>query len=192
MSDYTSWSTVKTYLAISGVTDDTLGATLVTRASAIIDRFCRRQFAASAAARTFDAPNGDTLWLDEDLLSVTTITNGDGETMDSSQFVLLPPNSLPKYAIRLRKTAMATWSASPTSGEEQAISVQGSWGYSSTPPDDVVQAAIRLTAWLYKQRDAPFGTTARPDIGIVEVPAALPEDVKALLLRFQKVCIAAV
>jgi hypothetical protein len=192
MADYTSWSTVKSYLAISGVTDDTLGATLVTRASAIIDRFCRRQFAAATATRTFDVPAGETLWLDEDLLSVTALTNGDGVAVASSQYVLLPANATPKFAIRLRRTASVDWVGSSATGDEQAISVQGSWGYSTTPPDDVVQAAIRLTAWLYKQRDAPFGTTARPDVGIVEVPAALPEDVKALLLRYQKARVTAV
>lgn len=192
MADYTTWAAVKTYLGVTGVTDDTLGALLVTRACAMIDRFCRRQFVALTATRTFDVPSSETLWLDEDLISVSAITNGDGTTVASSQYVLLPHNVTPKYAIRLRSAASVSWVASSTTGDEQAISVAGSWGYSAAPPDDIVQMAIRSTAWLYKQRDAPFGTTARPDVGIVEVPAALPEDVKAVLLRYQKVRVAAV
>lgn len=189
MADYTTWAAVKTYLAIAGVTDDTLGAALVSRASAMIDQFCRRRFTAVTATRLFDTPSGPTLWLDEDLLSVTTLLNGNGATLTSSHYVLLPTNMTPKYGIRLR----SGWSwVGGSTGDEQAISLAGSWGYSSTPPDDVAQAAVRLSAWLYKQRDAPFGTTARPDVGIVEVPAAIPEDVKALLLRYQKVRVAAV
>lgn len=191
--EYCTWANVKTYLAVTGVTDDVLGAALVTRACAMIDAFCRRWFSAVTMTRTFDVPSSsETLWLDEDLISVSALTNGDGTTVASSQYVLLPHNVTPKYAIRLRNTATVAWSGSSTTGDEQAISVAGSWGYSTTPPDDIVQMAIRSTAWLYKQRDAPFGTTARPDLGIVEVPAALPEDVKAVLLRYQKVRVAAV
>jgi len=185
--EYTTGAAVKAYLDISSSGDDVLLGQLVSRACAMIDRFCRRRFIAAAMTRLFDAPSGDTLWLDEDLLSVTAITNGDGSAVGSGQYVLLPANGLPKCAIRLRKSTGATWI-----GEEQAIHVQGTWGYSPAPPDDVVQAAIRLTAWLYKQRDAPFGTTARPDVGIVEVPAAIPVDVTAMLLRYQKVRVAAI
>lgn len=186
---YTTWAAVKTYLAIEGTGDDALGAALVSRASAMIDQFCRRRFAQWTATRLYDVPSGVTLWLDEDLLAVTTLTNGDGATLTSSEYLLLPTNMIPRYGIRLRSGS--AWVGGST-GDEQAISLTGTWGYSSSPPDDVVQAAVRLTAWLYKQRDAPFGTTARPDVGIVEVPAAIPEDVKALLLRYQKVRVAAV
>jgi len=189
MANYTTWAAVKAYLAIEGVTDDTLGQALVSRACAMIDQFCRRSFAQWTATRLFDVPSGPTLWLDEDLLSVTTLLNGDGATLASGQYKLLPTNVTPKYGIRLRSGA--SWVGGST-GDDQAISLAGSWGYSSTPPDDVVQAAVRLSAWLYKQRDAPFGTTARPDVGIVEVPAAIPEDVKAILLRYQRVRVAAV
>lgn len=187
--NYTTWEAVKMYLAISGSGDDALGGSLVSRACAMIDQFCRRRFVAVTATRLFDRPADRTLWLDEDLLSVTTLLNGDGSTLTSGQYVLLPTNMTPRYGIRLRSGS--AWVGGAT-GDEQAISVAGTWGYSSTPPDDVVQAAVRLSAWLYKQRDAPFGTTARPDVGIVEVPAAIPEDVKALLLRYQKVRVAAV
>lgn len=187
--NYTTWEAVKMYLAISGSGDDALGGSLVSRACAMIDQFCRRRFAAVTATRLFDVPSGPTLWLDEDLLSVTTLLNGDGSTLTSGQYVLLPTNMTPRYGIRLRSGS--AWVGGAT-GDEQAISVAGTWGYSSTPPDDVVQAAVRLSAWLYKQRDAPFGTTARPDVGIVEVPAAIPEDVKAILLRYQRVRLAAV
>ena len=186
MADYTTWAAVKTYLDISGTGDDTLGATLVTRASAMIDRYCRRVFTAASATRLFDVPHGATLFLDEDLVSVTTLTNGDGTVIASTDYVLKPNNITPKFAIKLRETASTGWRGSSTTGEYQAISVLGSWGYSASPPDDVVQAAVRLTAWIYRQRDAPFGQTARPEIGVIETPLSMPPDVVKILAPFVK------
>jgi hypothetical protein len=184
MADYTTWAAVKTYLAITGTGDDTLGALLVSRANDMIDMHCRRSFLAVTETRTYDVPPGVTLWLDKDLLSVTTLTNGDSVVIAAASYVLLPANVLPKQAIRLRDLATIVWSSSSSLGSEQVISVAGSWGYSTTPPDDIVHAAIRLTAWLYKQRDAPFGMTARPDIGVIDVPSDLPVDVKRILAPY--------
>lgn len=189
---YTTWAAVKTYLDISGTGDDTLGAALVARASAMIDRYCRRVFTAASATRLFDVPEKATLWLDEDLVSLTTLTNGDGTAIASSQYVLLPTNRTPKFAVRLRETASVSWQGSATTGAAQAIALLGSWGYAATPPDDVVQAAVRLTAWIYRQRDAPFGQTARPEIGVIETPLSMPPDVVKLLAPFVKVRVAGV
>lgn len=180
---YTTWAAVKTYLAIEGTGDDALGAALVSRASAMIDQFCRRRFAQWTATRLYDVPSGVTLWLDEDLLAVTTLTNGDGATLTSSEYLLLPTNMIPRYGIRLRSGS--AWVGGST-GDEQAISLTGTWGYSSSPPDDVVQAAVRLTAWIYRQRDAPFGQTARPEIGVIETPLSMPPDVVRILAPFVK------
>jgi hypothetical protein len=162
------------------------GATLVTRACAEIDTHCRRQFTPTTETRTYDVPPGVTLWLDKDLLSVTTLTNGDGVLIVPASYVLLPTNATPKQAIRLRDLATITWASSSSLGSEQVISLVGSWGYASTVPGAILAAAVRTTAWLYKQRDAPFGMTARPEIGMVEVPTELPVDVKAILAPYVK------
>lgn len=191
-NDYTTWAAVKTYLDISSSGDDALGADLVTRASRMIDRYCRRVFIAASATRTFDTPAGATLFLDEDLVSLTTLTNGDGTVIAGTDYVLLAKNITPKYAVRLRETASMGWLGSSTTGEFQAISVLGSWGYSASPPDDVVQAAVRLTAWIYRQRDAPFGQTARPEIGVIETPLSMPPDVVRILAPYVKVRVSGV
>jgi hypothetical protein len=101
--DYTTWAAVKTYLDITGTGDDALGALLVNRVTDAIDRYCRRRFRAVTATRSFDVPEGDTLFLDDDLLSITTLTNGDGNVITSASYVLLPKNKSPKYAIRLKE-----------------------------------------------------------------------------------------
>jgi hypothetical protein len=183
--DYTTWAAVKTYLDITGTGDDALGALLVNRVTDAIDRYCRRRFRAVTATRTFDVPAGDTLFLDDDLLSVTTLTNGDGNVITSASYVLLPKNKSPKYAIRLKENTSTVWEGSTTT-DYQAISVAGPWGYSTTPADDIVQAAVRWAAWLYRQRDGAFGQTARPDIGVIETPLALPVDIERLLKPYKR------
>ena len=54
-------------------------------------------------------------------------------------------------------------------------------------PYDVEQIATRLAVWLYRQADAPFEKTAMPSLGQVVIPAKLPEDLQAALLRLRKV-----
>jgi len=184
--DYTTWAAVKAYLDIAGTGDDALGATLVSRASAAIDAYCRRRFAAVTATRVFDAPAGETLFLDDDLLSIISLINGDGAALSVSDYVLLPANVSPKSMIRLRRTASTMWLGNATTGYEQAISVTGLWGFAAAPPDDIVQAAVRWGAWLYRQRDGAFGQTARPEIGVIETPLALPVDVERLLRPYRR------
>ena len=62
------------------------------------------------------------------------------------------------------------------------VSVAGTWGYSATPPDDIIHACIRLAAYYYRQKDAQvFDTTAMPEQGVITVPQGIPRDVKLIL-----------
>jgi hypothetical protein len=69
------------------------------------------------------------------------------------------------------------------------IAVVGRWGWSVTPPPDIVHASIRIAAWLYRQRaaqhDADRPTVA--DGGLVVLPAALPRDIESMLARYKPV-----
>ena len=184
--DYTTWAAVKTYLDISGTGDDALGALLVARVTDAIDRYCRRRFRAVTATRYFDVPEDDTLWLDDDLLSITTLTNGDSTVITSASYVLLPVNKSPKYAVRLKENTSTVWEGSTTT-DYQVISIAGSWGYSTTPPDDIVHATIRWTAWLYRQRDGVFGQSGTAGrVGVIDAPQSLPDDIEQLLKPYKR------
>jgi len=196
MTDYCTTADVKAYIGTSKATDDALMASLIPRASARIDRYCDRTFIRrSAETRKFDAVEdveGRVLYLDDDLLSVTSITNGDGATVSASEYVLLPTNSSPKYAIKLKASSSTswTWNTDP----EEAISVSGTWGYynGTVPPDDIKHAAIRLTAWYYHQRSAPFETQGLPELGVVTIPQDMPQDIKATLAPYIRLQMGAV
>jgi hypothetical protein len=182
---YCTAAEVKAYIGTVKTTDDTLIAALIVRAESMINGYCKRTFTQREdETRVFDAVKdvaGRILFLDDDLLSIDSITNGDGAELTASQYTLLPNNRSPKYAIKLKASASTTWTY--TNDPEAAISVVGTWGYvaSDTPPADINHAAVRLTAWYYHQKSAPFETTGMPELGIVTVPSAIPEDIKGIL-----------
>lgn len=185
---YATLAELKTYLSISGNGDDTLLAALLVRAQAIIDAHCRRTFEAAAdTTRYFDAEDdidGDDLVVDTDLYSVTSVTNGDGTAIASTEYVLEPANHRPAYAICLKDTSSVVWTWSDH--HENAISVTGRWAYSLTAPADIAHACIRLAAWLYRQKDTSVEVDAVSVTsgGAVITPSGLPTDVTLLLRTY--------
>lgn len=187
---YCAASDVKTYLGITGSGDDTLIAALCVRAQAMVDRYCNRTFEASSNTnRTFDAVRDvslGVLFLDEDLASVNTVTNGDATTVTGAQYATEPRQTAPYYALRLLASANIAWTY--TTDPENAITVNGKWAYSTAAPADIVHATIRWAAYLYRQKDAStFDTTAAPELGVITVPQGIPADVEKLLTPYRKI-----
>lgn len=184
---YCTNTNVKDYGNVTSSDDDTLLTTLIARAQQIIDSRCDQTFEASAdTTRYFDAildvsEGKRILYLDAPLCQITSITNGDGLTVASSKYVTEPRNRTPWHEIRLKFNSDVVWTFDET--PEDAISVVGRWAYSITPPADIVHACIRLTWWLYKQRDTA-NDLDRPQMspsGVMIMPIRLPKDVEALL-----------
>lgn len=181
---YTTLAEVKLYAGITTTNDDVLLEQCITRAQRAIDTYCKRTFEAlSDTTRYFDAVadvNGRLLYLDHDLTSVTSITNGDGTTVGASNYVLVPANYWPAFAIQLKSSSNVTWTYNDT--PENAIAVVGRWAYALTAPADVVQACVRLAAWFYRQKDNSADIDQLTTVGgAVLVPPGVPKDVQALL-----------
>lgn len=145
-----------TYLSITGTGDDTLILSLIRGVSADIARACGRQFVPRIETRYFDALRDTSgrgaLMLDDDLLSVTTLTNGDTSTISASSYVTEPRNATSYHAIRLLGSSNLFWTY--VTDPENAISIAGTWGYdlSWTPgtksewvSTDTLGAAIATT-----------------------------------------------
>ena len=188
MGKYVTTTAYKTYRGITATKDDSLLASLIVRAESQIDNYCHRVFAAptTAASHYFDAirdvsDDRRTLYLDDDLYSITTITNNSGtDTVATTHYVPEPRNVTPYRSIRLNWLAdeLWTWSTSP----EDAIVVTGRWGYAGTAPDDIVHATIRLANYMYSQKDASvFDVTVMPEQGVITVPQGMPRDVQIIL-----------
>ena len=182
---------VRTLMKIGSPSEDGLFESLIANAEAQLDRQTHRQFTAASTTRKFDAikdVTGAKLWLDEDLISITTLTNGDGNTIANTKYVLLPTNLSPKYAIKLLADSSVYWTY--INNPEEAISVAGSWGYSTTVPADIKYAVQLLTAFYYRSRQA--GSDADRTIfadGTVIAPAQAPQMVAELIAPYRKVLV---
>lgn len=186
---YCTSTDVRQYLGITSTSDSTLITALIARAQEQIDNWTHRIFehSSSAATRNFtvgEDTEGLTLWFDEDICSISTVrTNADATsptTVTSTEYIREPRNVAPYYAIRIKANANKTWTYTHT--PDGGITVAGKWAYSSVPPADIKDAAIRLAAYKYRQKDAQvFDVTAIPDAGVITVPQGIPADVKLIL-----------
>lgn len=186
---YATLAQLKTFLKIAAATttDDGLLAENVTRAQSIIERVTSKAYEASQdATKYFDAVRdvySRTLFFDNQwLAAITSITNGDGVALTSADYVTEPRNTGPWFGLTLKTSASAVWTFS--TDPEDAITIVGKWAYATTPPDYIVQATIRLAAYLYRQKDNATGDADRPLLtgdGVTIMPQALPADVLRLI-----------
>jgi len=70
------------------------------------------------------------------------------------------------------------------------VYISGKWSYSSSAPDDIVHACVRLSAYYFRQKDAQvFDVTAIPDAGVITMPQGIPADVKLMLEPYRRIII---
>jgi hypothetical protein len=186
---YATLAQVKRYLGIAVLDDDDLLDDLIERAETAINTYTGRNFEAAADTRYFESRHLSddrfTLLMDRDLLTVTTLTNGDsGATViPAANFWLVDANGgrnygTPYHGIRLKIDCDYSWEFDT----DCWVSVAGTWGYSAAAPNDITHACARLAAYYYAQKDAQvFDVTAIPDAGVMTVPQGIPADVKKIL-----------
>lgn len=180
-------SDLRAHIKIAGTADDTLLQFSIDSAQDKIEEHTRRVFDAGTATATRYYPNdpylfnGSRLYLDNELLSVTTLVNGDGGTISASDYWLQPRNT-PPYAIIELKTN-EVWSFN-TDGE---VAVTGVWGYSATAPYDVQFACRELATYYYRIKSASvFEMVGSPDGPNMPMPRDIPKNVAGILEPFRK------
>jgi hypothetical protein len=187
---YLTNTILKVYLGITESTDDTLLTTLITAAQAAIDAFCRQTFEAAADTTRYFDPTLDAagrwLYLDAPLAAITSVTNGDGNTVTSGNYITEPRNVTPYRALVLKgnSTVAWTWTTTP----ENSIAIVGKWAYSTSAPADVAQACTRLAAYLYRQKNNSGDLDRAMVIGAnaMLLPSELPKDVYTLLRPYRR------
>ncbi len=170
---YLTLAEAKSYLGIAASSnDDALLTVLIEAATAAIERYCDRCFAAPAArTRQFEAAlhaSRTLLYLDSDLWQISSISNGDGAVLLSD--VLTLPDQPPYLALLLRPEAGYCW--------QGTIAITGYWAYSAVPPAPVVQATREYVAYLYRGYDQQ----AHPD----HADLRLPEHIRDLLASYRR------
>lgn len=193
---YITLAQVRAYLKLGAAetADDAFLTDLAARAQSLIDAHCQRTFEASADVTHYlDARadvDGPTLWLRAEFCQLTSVTNGDGSVVTPSQYVTEPRNTMPYYALRLKAATGLVWTYDTS--PENALAVVGRRAFALTAPDVVAQACLRLTAWLYRQKDtsADVDRPLLTDAGVTILPMALPKDVQQMLLPYRRLGLA--
>lgn len=137
MNCYCSIADLKSALAITSTTDDTVMRKMIDSASRMIDKYCGRSFAVKSETRYFDAAPAR-LWIN-DLLSITTLkTDEDGDldydnTYATTDYILYPLNTYPKIYIETSDDS----DYSGFGAGKKSVQIVGNWGYgdgiSATP-----------------------------------------------------------
>jgi len=134
---YCSREAVKRAVGVQGSDHDLMVDRIIEGVSRQIDRATRRFFIPKTETRLFRWPQeqstrADYLWLDQDLLAVTTLKseaqNSSPTTISSSDYFLEPNNALPYNRIEIDASSTASFQAGDT--PQRSISVLGRWGFS--------------------------------------------------------------
>jgi len=135
---YTTRESVKRAIRINGSEHNEAVDRLIEAASRDVDNLTHRFFIPKTQTRTFRWSGvygkGDVLWMDTDLISVTTLQtkaqDSSPTTISSSDYFLEPNNFAPPYnRIEIDISSNASFESGDTS--QRSISVNGSWGFSN-------------------------------------------------------------
>ena len=157
---YCTLAEYKDYASVSSTnaTDDAVIEDIIEGVSRSIDTVTGRTFYARTETHYYDTPQGRDLVIDDDdLLTITTLTNGDGTVITSTYYKLLPLNKTPKNIIRLTSNSPYLWSLGTNGDSTGAITVLGTWGLFSTVTDDIKEVCKFEASAEYKRR---FGENA--------------------------------
>lgn len=140
--------------------DDALLSALIRDTSRTIERSAQRTFAPRLETKKFDMPllTEQALLFDDDLLSLTSLINGDGTVLSTvTDFVLYPYNERVKTKALLIPVSAVTWQPSATLATYSAISVAGVWGYAKD--GDWISSGGVLTAAITTANATTFTAT---------------------------------
>jgi len=199
---YVTTAQLKSYMGITSSSDDALLSACIDRAQSVINSYTNRVFESTADATRYYTPiidrlnnalgyTGDlvddfTIDTNFDLISLTSITNGDGSNVPLNAVITLPANFTPAYAIRIKQASGYFWTY--TGSPESSVTIVGRWGYSLTAPANIQQACLRIASGFYRQRDGS------PDLsqsiisadGSAIVSSAMRADVKQILDPYKR------
>jgi hypothetical protein len=117
---------------------------------------------------------------------VTALLNGDtaNTAITTANYWLLDRNLGPPYHwIKLYSNTGVYWQWDP----DEWVSVTGTWGYSATPPGDIVRACLVCAAFFYKSKDSQvFETTAIPEAGVITIPQGIPVTTRRIIERYKR------
>ena len=128
---YTTLARMSSLKRISSVNaaEDAVLEAMISAASRIIDGYCGRTFYPRVATKLYNVPATRMLYFQDDLLALTTLTNGDTAVITSTDYILETSGLYPFWGVKLRDTSSVFWSWNSDGSVERVISALGEWGY---------------------------------------------------------------
>ena len=186
----------------SGETDDDdLLTNLITRVSAMFDAWTgyhsgfvpsddeTRYYDADAIAVDAydDGVRVGDLLLEDTLVSITSLTNGDGDAtaISSDDYFLMPRSFERKHFIRIKEASSVDFEFD-TDGY---VVVAGKYGYTLTTPEDVRQAVIEAVLHLYDRakNKRHSGNEVKQSMDGIQITLnSMPKSFKAAVDQYKK------
>jgi hypothetical protein len=170
-NSYGNLSTLKTQLGVTGTGDDTPLLQSLEMASRSIDTFCKRRFYSTSETKQFRGA-GNRLFLDTDLLSITTLTTlKDDRTTDktwaTTDYELFPLGDTiyPKEWIELADNTSA---GSFASGIKRGVQIVGVFGYGNGTSGTPYLSATTLNDAGFDSSETTFTATAGTTLNVGE------------------------
>ena len=189
MSRYANLTYIRDYLSSTGdlgTTQDALLQDMLDASEREINDHTRRDFAGTAGTVYYNRyaqhqVASQALYLDEDLHTLISLTNGDGQNIPVGSVWLEPRNSGPPYRmLRLHSAYVYTWNP------DSDVIVAGTFGFSTVAPDIIKRMSVRLAAFHFRMKDMGTGdVTGNSDTGEVMYPRGMPDDIKIALAPYR-------
>jgi len=199
MSIENGYATLVEYKAYANITtvdatDDGAIENLIEAASRYIDIMTGRTFYARTDTRYYDIPKDPRrLLLDDDLLTVTTFTNGNGDVLTTDQYILIPTNKAPYFEVRLKEygtngVSSAQWETDSAGNREQVISLAGTWGFMASHTDDILGCCLEITrGYVNRRKGKNLSSIAEITAGgVVISPKDVPGTAKAVINLYKR------
>lgn len=194
---YITAADLREYIDAVSTADDIQLGYAAASAQDMIDSYTNRTFEAPTdTTRYYNALDlrmgGDvdaftnTLKLDVDLCSLTSVTNGNGQQIPLQYLIQLPTNLTPKHSIKIQMNTAYVWTY--TGSPDMAISVVGRFAYSITPPAVIVRACLALGKYLYKGRTSTVDTdrAVLSTDGIILPGKSIPDSITSMLDPYRR------
>ena len=173
--------------SISSVDDGVVEA-LLEGVSRYIDEQSGRTFYARTETRYYSVPGSRELRFDDDLLTITTLTNGNAVVISSDDYYFLPRNVSPKFGLKLKEASSVAWYPDSDNNYEYVISIAGTWGYSATRPDNINTACLEIAKSAYGRRSGQFSdSVARlTSAGVIATPRDVSSFAMAIIASYRR------
>jgi hypothetical protein len=185
MSNYASLLDLIDYLSPSGALgsyNDGLLQDSLDEAERVINDYTRRNFAGTAGTVYVNRYSqhlavNQAMYLQNDLHTLVSLTNGDGQNIPVGSVWLEPRNAGPPYRlVRLHSAYVYVWNT------DSDVIVAGTFGFSTVPPAAISRATVELAAWNYRMKDTgPDSTAGLSAAGEVVYPKSLPDHIRGKL-----------